>query len=132
MKKAKLTTMIGRVDKIDLPHLSLFNISAKIDTGAYSCVIQLLDPNHPLYNDKIFEIEEFTQRVIKNTSGVGESRFVIKSKICIFGKTSDIHFALADRKKMGYPILLGRKFLAKNKLIVDVSKRNLSYKLKSK
>ena len=31
--------IVGRVDKIDFPKLDLFNIDAKIDTGAYTSAI---------------------------------------------------------------------------------------------
>ncbi|MDC1067636.1 RimK/LysX family protein [Candidatus Kapabacteria bacterium] len=49
----------------------------------------------------------------------------IKSKIRIFNKVFPIYFSLADRSKMTYKILLGRKILNK-KFLVDVSQKDLS------
>jgi hypothetical protein len=31
--------VIGRSDRIDLPELEIFDIEAKVDTGAYGCAL---------------------------------------------------------------------------------------------
>ncbi|WP_020527502.1 ATP-dependent zinc protease family protein [Flexithrix dorotheae] len=142
-------TVIGRIDKINLPELKLFEIDAKIDTGAYTSAIhchhisvvkmdgknvlhfKLLDPFHPDYNDKDFYFERFTTRNIKNTSGIPEERFTIKTVLEIFDEKIETEFSLTDREKMKYPILLGRRFLS-GKFIVDVEKKDLSFKQKKK
>ena len=141
--------VIGRYDKIDLPDLHLFELDAKIDTGAYSSAIHyhhaeviekdgkkvlhftLLDPTHPVYNDKSFYFDKFEERNIKNSFGDSERRFVIKATITIFGKNYETDFSLSDRGSLKFPILLGRKLLQKG-FVVDVAKSNLSYKLKNK
>ncbi|UII32564.1 RimK/LysX family protein [Fulvivirga ulvae] len=141
--------IIGRYDKIDLPDLHLFELDAKIDTGAYSSAIHyhhaeviekdgkkvlhftLLDPTHPDYNDKSFYFDKFEERNIKNSFGDSERRFVIKATITIFGKNYETDFSLSDRGSLKFPILLGRKLLQKG-FVVDVAKSNLSYKLKNK
>ncbi|GAA0893235.1 ATP-dependent zinc protease [Fulvivirga kasyanovii] len=141
--------IIGRYDKIDLPDLHLFELDAKIDTGAYSSAIHyhhaeviekdgkkvlhftLLDPTHPDYNDKSFYFDKFEERNIKNSFGDSERRFVIKATITLFGKNYETDFSLSDRGSLKFPILLGRKLLQKG-FVVDVAKSNLSYKLKNK
>jgi hypothetical protein len=140
---------IGRRDKIDLPEFDLFNIDAKVDTGAYGCALhchkvaiieadgrrlltfQLLDPTHPEYEHITYSTEHFSDKIVKNSGGISEHRYTIKTKMVIFGKSRVVEFSLADRQKMRYPILLGRKFLAK-KFLVDVSFKDLSFNSKEK
>lgn len=143
--KQKNKILIGRSDKIDLPDFSLFNISAKVDTGAYTSAIhsagikvtgkktkkltfRIVDP-HTELGSKEFSTTSFTQREIKNSFGQSEKRYIISTKLLIFGKVFDTEFSLSDRTNMKHPILLGRKFLGEG-FIVDVSQYNLSYKEK--
>lgn len=140
---------IGRKDRIDLPELGIFDIEAKIDTGAYGCALhchhieiikqegndvlsfQVLDPSHPEFRDKIFYVKNYNQKKVKSSSGVKENRFTIKTNCVLFGKTYRVVFSLTDRKRMKNPILLGRQFLAK-RYLVDVTKKDLSFNQKSK
>lgn len=140
---------IGRRDFINLPQFELTNIVAKVDTGAYGCSLhchkievenvngekilkfKLLDPQHPEYEDKYYYTTNFTDKQVKNSGGQVEHRYAIKTKVHIFHKTYIVEFSLANRKKMKYPILIGRKFLSK-KFIVDVSRKNLSLEVKNK
>ena len=64
--------------------------------------------------------------MIRNSFGVSEKRFVIKTHIIVFGRTIQTEFTLADRENLKNPVLLGRKLL-RNRFIVDVSQKNLSY-----
>jgi hypothetical protein len=138
---------IGRKDRIDFPQLRLYDIDAKIDTGAYTSAINccsikiiekngekkvrfnLLDPSHPSYNNKKFALPVYRKRRIKNSFGQVEERYIIKTKILLFGKLFDIELSLTDRSKMEYPVLLGRKML-RNRFLVNVAQANLSYKQK--
>lgn len=144
-KTDKLT--IGRKDKVDFPELGLYNITAKIDTGAYTSAIhcheikivrkgkkryvsfRLLDPSHSTYNGTLLKHELLALRKIKNSSGQVEERCIIKTVILLFGKNYDIELSLADRSRMECPVLLGRKLLRK-RFVVDVGRINLSYKSK--
>ena len=51
--------------------------------------------------------------------------------ILLFNKELPIYLTLSERKEMKFPVLLGRKFL-NNKFIIDTTKTNLSYRLKTK
>ena len=142
-------TTIGRSDKIDLPQMNLFDIDAKIDTGADGSAIHchhielvkrkgekllhfiLLDPSHPDYNNKSFYFKEFKRRTIKNSFGASEIRFVISTTVVLFGKEMRTEFSLSYRGNLNFPILLGRKFLYR-KYVVDVARSNLSYRRKIK
>ncbi len=138
---------IGRIDKIDFPEFELINIEAKVDTGAYTSAIHahkieetsingenfinftLLDPEHILYNERVFRTKNYYKKIIKSSNGTSEERFAIKTTITLFNQTYQIELTLSERSDMKYPILLGRKFLTK-KFIVDTSQKNNSYKLK--
>ncbi|MDA0197099.1 MAG: RimK/LysX family protein [Bacteroidetes bacterium] len=138
---------IGRKDRIDLPELGLFNIKAKIDTGAYGCALhcdhieivqkkgeeilscRVLDPAHPKYKDKLYFFKDFNDKLVKNSSGETEHRYTVKTGLIIFNKERRVEFSLTDRNRMKYPVLLGRKFL-KNRFLVDVRLKDLSFERK--
>ncbi len=147
MTNEKEKSIIGRKDKIDFPKLGLYDVEAKIDTGAYTSAIHchdirvkvkdgrkvvyfnLLDPSHPSYNEKEFRLPVYAKKRIKNSFGQVEERYIVKTKILLFGKSYDLELSLSDRSKMECPVLLGRKLLNKT-FVVDVSKVNLSYRQK--
>lgn len=140
---------IGRVEEVNLPALNITGIDAKIDTGAYSSSLHchqievyekeeeqwvrfnLLDPEHPAYNDKLIELPLFDEREVKSSNGLSELRFFIKTEIELFGNIFLVELSLTDRSEMKFPLLIGRKFINK-KFIVDVSKKNLSKKNQEK
>ncbi len=126
--------IIGRREIVDFPELGLFNITAKIDTGAYTAVLhchtirvinnvlhfKLLDPTHPEYENKEITFKTFYQKDIKNSFGEIEKRFIIKTKVRIAKRAILSLISLTDRGEMRYPVLIGRRLL-KKKFIVDVS-----------
>ncbi|MGB3342947.1 MAG: RimK/LysX family protein [Aequorivita sp.] len=136
---------IGRIDKVDFPQLNLFDIEAKIDTGAYTSSIHcknvkvennylkcnFLDEEHPSYHEREIVFDEYDVKVVKSSIGIAQARYRIKTEIVLFGKTSEIYLTLSDREEMRFPVLLGRNFLS-NKFMVDINRTNLSYKLKLK
>ena len=143
----KAKKLIGRSDKVDLPELNLFDLDAKVDTGAYTSAIHchrirvvnrggkrllhfvLLDPAHPAYNEKPFYFEKFTKRTIKNSFGNSERRYIIKTAVEIFGKSIRTEFSLSNRGNLKFPVLLGRKFL-QGRFYVDVSVFDISHRNK--
>ncbi len=140
-KKSK--KIIGRIEKIDLPELSIFNIDAKIDTGAYTSSLHchditvekvkgrlhakfyVLDPNHPEYEEKQYNAPVHKIKRVRSSNGEIEERVIIKQKIHFYGTLFKIQLSLTDRSKMKYPMLIGRRFLT-DKFIVDVSQKFLS------
>jgi hypothetical protein len=134
---------IGRIEKIDLPELSIQNLDAKIDTGAYTSSLHchkirteviddklwvhffVLDPEHPEYEATPFRSPVHTIRYVKSSNGIVQERVTIKTRAKFFGRDRTIELSLADRSEMKYPVLIGRKFLT-GKYIVDVSKIYLS------
>lgn len=145
--KKEATQLIGIKDRLDIPIAGITNIPCKIDTGAYNCSIHcvqirkkkdsdgpylqfvLLDDEFDEYNGNVLTSREFRQKKVKSSNGKTQNRYQVILPIVLFGKTFDATFNLSKRHNMRFPILLGRKFLANN-FIVDVSKKNLSFKLK--
>ncbi len=120
-------------------------MKAKIDTGAYTSALHCKDVRLVKSGlrtklsfcvigqtgvvAKPFYSADFKQRLIRNSFGIAEKRYVIKTRIKLFGRIIKAEFTLADRERMKNPVLLGRKLL-RNRFIVDVSQQNLSYELK--
>ncbi len=138
---------IGRSDRIDFPNFDLLDLPVKIDTGAYGCALhchlaevieedgipilrfKVLDPNHPNYQDQFYYAKNFSFKNVKSSAGITQKRFAIKTTLTIFGKNYKVTFTLANRRKMRYPVLIGRKFLS-NKFLVDVALKDMSFKNK--
>lgn len=135
--------IIGRAELIDFPEWNLYNINAKIDTGAYTSSLHchhierieedgkeyvrfdLLDPSHETYNDKLLKLPIFKSKMVKSSNGVSEERFIVRTKLRLLDKELEAELSLTDRSEMRYPVLIGRK-LIKGHFIVDVSKKYLS------
>lgn len=132
---------------MDLPGLGLFDLECKIDTGAYTSTIHcskvklvlvngvqqlnfcVLDRLHPQFNDVVHSVTDFSVKRVRSSNGVLEERYAVKTKAVLFGRSFPITFTLSDRKKMRFPVLIGRKFINR-KFLVDVSQQNLSFQLK--
>lgn len=139
-KHTKIT--IGRLEKIDLPELSVFGLDAKVDTGAYTSSLHchhvhteyrddelwvtfyVLDPEHPEYEERYFETPVYSVKKVKSSNGLTEERVIIKQKAVFGGTRRSIELSLTNRADMKYPVLLGRKFLS-GRFVVDVSKKHL-------
>jgi hypothetical protein len=135
--------IIGRRDKADFPDLELTEVPIKIDTGAYTSSIHCTKfevkdgilyanfsdgiKNSP--NKKRVKFTAFEEVKVKSSNGQVQKRYVIISRINLFGKLYKISLTLADRKKMKNPVLIGRKFLNK-KFIVDTDLEYVSHKTK--
>ncbi len=133
-KKEKKT--IGRTDIVDLPDLGVLNIHAKIDTGAYRPSIHCKKVHlegellkFTLRTEegyKEYETREWDKKVVRSSNGKSQSRFIIRTRIRLFGTNYKTSISLTDRSKMRNPLLIGRKML-NGRFYVDVSKKDLSY-----
>ena len=125
MKKDK--TIIGSEEVISFPEIGIESISARIDTGAATSSLGVRKIQEKdgvlcctLPNREMVCFKDYTKKVIKSSFGHTEERYVIRLLVNISGRNIRTDFTLADRSKMKYPVLVGRKLL-KNKFIVDVS-----------
>lgn len=130
--------VIGRLEKVTLPEFNIYDIEAKVDTGAYNSSIhtglieafekddkdyirfKILDEDHKHFQDTWYETDQFETKYIKSSSGHNELRYIIKTIINIKDREIKIKLSLSNRKEMRYPILLGRKLMKKH-FIIDVS-----------
>jgi hypothetical protein len=148
LKKPLVKRLLGRRELIDLPALGLRGVVAKVDTGAYTSAIhcadlrleadpttgqpvlhvRLLDPEHPATDGQPLAFREFAQRDIRSSNGEVQARYVIRTVVQLYGQDFSTEFSLADRSDLKHPVLLGRALLRQGHFVVDVAKRELSYK----
>ncbi len=135
--------ILGRYDRVDLPQLGVFDIHAKVDTGAYTSSLHcsraqvvegilefvLLDQEHTEFTGRKFYFSEFEERSIKNSFGEVERRFVITTALRIFEEEITTEFSLCNRGSLRFPVLIGRKIM-NDRFLIDVTKKNLSFKQK--
>lgn len=135
--------ILGRSDRVDLPELGVFDIQAKVDTGAFTSSLHcsqikvvdgilefvLLDEEHPEFTGRKIRFQEFDERDIRNSFGEVERRFIINTVLRIFNEETATEFSLCNRGSLKFPVLIGRKIL-QDRFLIDVTKKNLSYKQK--
>ncbi|HET9721566.1 MAG TPA: RimK/LysX family protein [Candidatus Saccharimonadales bacterium] len=130
-------TIIGRVEKVSFPKLGIFDVPAKIDTGADTSTIwasdisevngvlkfKLFGKKAPYYTGKElnFTRPNYLQTRVASSFGHKELRYVIKLSLELGGRNIKGTFTLSNRSAKTYPILVGRKLLNR-KFLVDVSK----------
>ncbi len=133
--------VVGYIESVDLPEIELFDLDAKIDTGADSCSIHcddikaegevvtftLHDEVHESYHGKRITLPIFKRKRVKSSNGRSEERIFIKSSVKLGCKTYEAEISLTNRENMKYPMLIGRRFLA-NHYLIDVSQKNITKK----
>ncbi|SPF81671.1 ATP-dependent zinc protease family protein [Pseudoprimorskyibacter insulae] len=131
-------SVIGWMEYVTLPELHIDPIKAKIDTGARTTALHATDieafekGGKPWVRFRVVdehnapgplrEAPVHEERAIKNTSGVPEDRYVIRTKARFGAKTWVIDLSLADRTNMTFPMIVGRTAL-KNHAIAVHTKR---------
>ncbi len=125
--------VLGAFEKVGFPKYGLTGVMAKIDTGAYTgalhCTVieevktktkktlRFSPFDHP---EVMIKTHDYLTNHMRSSNGVIEKRYVIKTEIEIDGEKYPIALSLADRSAMKWPVLVGRRFLRKNKFLVDV------------
>ncbi|OGT38372.1 MAG: ribosomal protein S6 modification protein [Gammaproteobacteria bacterium RIFCSPHIGHO2_12_FULL_38_14] len=127
--------IIGWREWVSLPLLNINKIKAKIDTGArtsalHAFALQPFTENgtkkirfdiHPLqHNTKeivtcVADIVD--KRLVTDSGGHSEERFVIQTPVTIAGQTWLIEITLTERENMLFRMLLGRSALRKRFMI---------------
>lgn len=130
--------VIGRLEKISFPEIGLFDIPAKVDTGAYRSSIHAQDINEDTKNKnltfnllsghrltdkeaKIVTTSEYRVVTVTNSFGHSEERYEVLFKTKLGPKIFHTKFTLSDRTQLNFPVLIGRKLL-NHRCIVDTSK----------
>lgn len=129
------TKVVGAFELISLPKLGVSNQLAKIDTGAYSGALHCTDIKivrrgvirkrflkfTPLGDPTLAtETTDFIKTYIRSATGHRIKRYIIDTTIEVQDKTYPIRIGLADRSELKRAVLIGRRFLRENDLVVDV------------
>ncbi|MCC7301768.1 MAG: ATP-dependent zinc protease [Bacteroidia bacterium] len=148
MSSERTKQVLGKREYVDFPDLDLFGINAKIDTGAYTTALHCHGVRLKKAGEKEllcftplgkgedagareFCVTEFHTKLVRNSFGDSEERYMIKTRIRIGRKTIRALISLSDRSGMRYPVLIGRKLL-KKRFLVDVELEHAGRKLKKK
>lgn len=130
--------VIGWREVLSLPDLRLTDIPAKIDTGARTTAlhaeriklitvkgedwVEFLPDHHAVDDVDVIARPLSHVRDITNTSGIPETRFVIRTPLIIGERRAMADISLTDRAGMKFPIIVGRRVLRTHRLIVDIAK----------
>lgn len=124
---------------VSLPGLGISSVKAKIDTGARTSCLHTfrLEPFekdnttwvrfwlHPKQNNTTDEIVcealVIDQRVVRDSGGHEEYRYVIESNVTVGEHSWPIEITLTNRENMRFRMLLGRTAM-KGKIVVDPGK----------
>lgn len=137
---------VGSFELVSFKDLKVNKVIAKIDTGAYSGALHATDIRETAGKDGTKRLEfqplghkdlkttttQYRRKSVKSSNGQQEVRYIINTKVTIKGKDYPMIISLSDRSRMMKPVLIGRQFLRKHGLIVDVQRGlDLHYKLQS-
>lgn len=128
--------VVGWREWLSLPELGIAAIKAKVDTGARTSALHafFVEPfekenqkwvhfsMHPIQNnsDLVIQCESpvLDQRVVTDSGGHRENRYVIETLIVLGQKSWKAEMTLTDRDSMKFRMLLGRTALS-NEFYVD-------------
>lgn len=127
--------IFGIFEHISMPKLGIVNVLAKIDTGAFSGALHCSEIKEiirksdgkkvlqltPLDNhSNATELTEYKRSYVRSSTGHRVRRYLFDTDIVIKGTVYRIRIGLSDRSDMNYEILIGRRFLRENNILVDV------------
>jgi hypothetical protein len=128
-------TTFGIFEQISIPELGINNVLAKIDTGAYSGALhcskirefiresdgkKVLRFTPSENHSNAMELTDYHSAYVRSSSGHRVKRYLFDTDIVIKGNVYKIRIGLSDRSDMSFEILIGRRFLRENNILVDV------------
>ncbi|MBX4190572.1 RimK/LysX family protein [Candidatus Saccharibacteria bacterium] len=132
--------VIGSFEKISFPGFGVFNVIAKVDTGATSGSLHAthikeitLSTGEKAVRFRAYgakpsvTISSYKYKWVRSSNGVSAMRYVVPTLIVIKGVHYPIEVSLADRTLMKKGVLIGSRFLRSHGFIVDV-KRGTKYR----
>lgn len=73
------------------------------------------------HEEVILELERPVERtvLIKRKGAPSQRRYVVVMDFCIAGTSHEAQFSLTDRGNFTYPVLLGRRFMSDDNILID-------------
>lgn len=121
--------VFGSVETVAITSLGIPGVVAKVDTGAWSGALHCTDiyeKDGRLYFTPLGDttlttsINEYEIRAVRSATGHTIDRYIIPVTIEAKGKSYAATLGLSNRKMLAREMLLGRKFLIENDILVDV------------
>lgn len=130
--------IVGSEEWCGFPQLGVPAVKARVDSGAKTSALHALNIQpftrngarwvsfevHPLQDDRSIllrcEALVHDRRAVKNSGGVSDKRYVIKTVLVMGDRKWEVEVTLTNRDSMGYRMLLGREAMS-GKLLVDPS-----------
>lgn len=126
--------VFGRFESV---HLMLSDhtenkLIAKVDTGADSSSLHATDVK--VDNNKLSCIiegqkayfDDYIDRKVRSSNGQWQHRYLVSIPVRIGEVIYNMKITLTDRSDMNYSMLIGRRFLRANDLLVDVGRRYIA------
>jgi len=128
--------IVGWRETLSLPGLGIDKINAKIDTGARTSCLHAFKVEsfkkdealwvrfwiHPIQRNSdvevVCEAKVIDERIVRDSGGHEESRYVIESEVSIGGQSWPIEITLTNRENIAFRMLLGRTAMH-DRIIVD-------------
>lgn len=131
----KSDKIFGICEYVDLPEFGLNHVLAKIDTGAYSGALHCSKIREkirksdgkkilvftPSYNhSNEMQVRRYARSYVRSSTGHRTKRYLFDTNIVIKGVEYRARIGLSNRSDMNYEVLIGRRFLNENNILVDV------------
>jgi D-alanine-D-alanine ligase-like ATP-grasp enzyme len=125
--------IVGSFEPVTFPALGITDQIAKIDTGAYSgtigcAVVRVVQRSgrdvlecQVVEDGPIYYFEKFYVKAVRSSNGHKHKRYLIDTKILLSGIVYPVTIGVSDRSDMKHNILIGRRFLRANNILVDVT-----------
>lgn len=127
--------VVGAFEKVSFPDFGVYDVVAKIDTGALSGAFHATGIKRiklatgekavsylPFGKKPRIKLASFVQKEVRSSNGKLELRYVVPTTIIVRGVQYPIQISLADRTNMMKGVLVGRGFLRRHGFIVDAKK----------
>lgn len=122
--------VFGSIETVAMPTLGIAAVIAKVDTGAWSGALHCTDIYEqdgalhftPLGDSTLaISTTEYEKRLVRGAMGHAMQRYIIPVTLEIKGKIYETTVGLSDRQLLRREMLLGRRFLIENNILVDVT-----------